>query len=86
MVMIRPPRIPKYRLHKPSGRDIYLGAHGTPDSRVEYQRARIPIQGLGPFRREGSREDESSRVAILCNKNMWNRFLIDGYELQDSAH
>lgn len=46
MATIRPPRIPKYRLHKPSGRavvrlkgrDIYLGVHGTPDSRVEYQR------------------------------------------------
>lgn len=39
-------RIPVYRHHKPSGlasvrldgRDIYLGRHGTPDSRSEYQR------------------------------------------------
>src|SRR5690554_2019890 len=40
------PRIPSYRLHKPSGRavvtlggrDIYLGLHGTPESRAEYDR------------------------------------------------
>lgn len=39
-------RIPGYRLHKPSGqavvrlngRDFYLGAHGTPDSKSKYQR------------------------------------------------
>lgn len=39
-------RIPSYRLHKPSGqavvtlcgRDIYLGAHGSPPSRAEYDR------------------------------------------------
>ncbi len=39
-------RIPVYRHHKPSGlasvrldgRDIYLGRHGTPESRSEYQR------------------------------------------------
>src|SRR4051794_2631492 len=39
-------RTPSYRLHKPtgqsvvtlSGRDIYLGRHGTPESRAEYDR------------------------------------------------
>lgn len=39
-------RVPKLRLHKPSGRavvrldgrDIYLGKYGTEDSRVAYQR------------------------------------------------
>ncbi len=38
------PRIPKYRLHKPSGlavvrlngRDVYLGQHGTAESRAQY--------------------------------------------------
>jgi integrase len=43
---IAAPRIPKYRLHKPtglavvrlSGRDIYLGKHGTPESHAEYRR------------------------------------------------
>jgi integrase len=42
----RPPRIPSYRLHKPSGqavvtlsgRDHYLGPHGTDSSRAEYDR------------------------------------------------
>ncbi len=40
------PRVPVYRHHKPSGlasvriegRDIYLGPHGTPESRAEYKR------------------------------------------------
>ena len=39
-------RIPSYRLHKPSGlavvtlngRDLYLGRHGTPESKREYER------------------------------------------------
>ena len=42
----RVPRIPSYRLHKPTGlavvrlnsRDFYLGKHGTPESRSEYER------------------------------------------------
>lgn len=41
-----PRRIPSYRLHRPSGqavvtlngRDCYLGRHGTPESRLEYDR------------------------------------------------
>jgi integrase len=41
-----PTRTPSYRLHRPSGqavvtlngRDIYLGKHGTPESRAEYDR------------------------------------------------
>lgn len=40
------PRVPGYRLHKPSGlavvsiagRDYYLGRHGTPESQTEYER------------------------------------------------
>jgi integrase len=42
-----PSRIPSYRLHKPSGqavvtlsgRDRYLGRHGSPESRAAYERA-----------------------------------------------
>lgn len=42
----RQPRTPKYRLHRPSGlavvtiggRDVYLGKHGSPESRAEYDR------------------------------------------------
>ena len=44
--MIRTPRTPSYRLHRPTGqavvtlngRDIYLGRHGTPASMAEYDR------------------------------------------------
>ncbi|HAU36316.1 MAG TPA: site-specific integrase, partial [Phycisphaerales bacterium] len=46
MTTQKSPRIPKYRLHAPSGlgvvrlngRDIYLGTHGTKESRQEYGR------------------------------------------------
>lgn len=42
----RSPRTPSYRLHKPTGqavvtldgRDFYLGKHGSPESRAEYDR------------------------------------------------
>lgn len=45
-VAVRTPRTPSYRLHKPSGqavvtiagRDVYLGTHGSPESRAEYDR------------------------------------------------
>ena len=41
-----PNRIPSYRLHKPSGRagvtingnDVYLGTHGSPESKEAYDR------------------------------------------------
>src|SRR5262245_17302076 len=41
-----PPRVPKYRLHKTtglakvrlSGRDVYLGKYGTPESRARYRK------------------------------------------------
>lgn len=44
--MPRSPRVPSYRLHKPSGqavvtiagKDFYLGPHGSPQSQAEYQR------------------------------------------------
>jgi integrase len=44
--MSHTPRIPSYRHHRPSnqavvtinGRDIYLGRHGSPESRAEYDR------------------------------------------------
>ena len=53
-------RIPKYRLHKPSGqavvtvrgKDYYLGRHGSPESRSEYDRlvARLLSGDPGPAR------------------------------------
>jgi hypothetical protein len=46
MPSAKPPRIPSYRLHKPTGlavvrlndHDVYLGKHGTPESQQEYSR------------------------------------------------
>ena len=57
-------RVPRYRHHKPSGQavvtldghDVYLGKHGTPESRAEYDRVvsewlangrRLPVQRDG---------------------------------------
>lgn len=48
-------RVPKYRLHKPSGlgvvrlggRDVYLGRHGTPESHAEYRRIIAEWLGAG---------------------------------------
>ena len=45
--MPRSARIPSYRLHRASGcavvtlngKDVYLGTHGSPESRAAYQRA-----------------------------------------------
>ena len=42
----KPPRVPSYRLHRPSGRavvrlngrDFYLSRHGLPESRSRYDR------------------------------------------------
>lgn len=61
-------RTPSYRLHKPSGqavatiagRDVYLGKHGTPESRAEYDR-RIAEWLLG-----GRRAAEQSEDATIC--------------------
>ncbi|MBW2223906.1 MAG: tyrosine-type recombinase/integrase, partial [Deltaproteobacteria bacterium] len=65
-------RIPKYRLHKPSGqavatlgyRDVYLGRHGTKSSREEYDR-RI-AEWLANGRRWQPQHDE--RPAISMNE------------------
>ncbi len=51
-----PSRIPSYRHHRPtglavvtlSGRDHYLGKHGTPESRAEYDR--LPREWLNAGR------------------------------------
>src|SRR3954451_17337268 len=51
------PRTPAYRLHKPTGlavvtlngRDFYLGKHGSPESRSEYDR--VVAEWLGSGRR-----------------------------------
>ncbi len=46
MSAARAPRVPSYRLHRPTGlavvrlngKDIYLGKHGTPESHQQYER------------------------------------------------
>ena len=60
--MPRPPSVPRYRLHKPSGqavvtirapggarRDVYLGKYNSDDSRREYARvvADVKVMQLG---------------------------------------
>lgn len=64
--MPRKPSVPSYRLHKPTGqavvtfrtagggrRDVYLGAHGSPESRAAYARvlaeqATSPVASVAP--------------------------------------
>ncbi|MFZ4576354.1 MAG: tyrosine-type recombinase/integrase [Phycisphaerales bacterium] len=53
-----PPRVPKYRLHKTtglakvrlSGRDVYLGEYGTPESRTKYRK--VVAEWLASARQE----------------------------------
>ena len=73
--------IPSYRLHKTKGlalvtldgRDIYLGKHGTPESRAEYDRLvhlwlandrRLPDAVVG--KRRGDRSDVVVSEVILA--------------------
>jgi len=65
MTARRAPRVPSYRLHKPSGqavvrlsgRDVYLGPHGSPESRTEYERV------VGEWLANGRRAPETRRGA-----------------------
>jgi integrase len=74
--MSRQPRVPSYRLHKQSGqavvtltdglgnrRDVLLGRHGTPESRVEYARVLTEWEAAG--RRLPPRRAEASAPADL---------------------
>lgn len=64
-------RVPRYRLHRASdqavvticGRDTYLGAHGSPESRAEYERVIgefIASRGVPEDRRANLTIDEFS--------------------------
>ncbi len=63
------PRVPVYRHHKPSGlasvriegRDIYLGPHGTPESRAEYKR--VIAEWLANHKAESNGSNENRKVA-----------------------
>jgi integrase len=60
------PRVPSYRLHKPSGRavvtiggaDVYLGTHGTKTSRDEYDRV------IGEWMANGRRAPGESDLSV----------------------
>jgi integrase len=64
-VTARTPRVPSYRLHKPSGqavvtldgRDIYLGRYGSRQSRAEYDR--LVAEWLAQGRRRPAPEPEA---------------------------
>ena len=63
-------RSPAYRLHKPSGqavvtldgRDFYLGRHGAPESRAEYDR--LIAEWLANGRSLPNRKDESADLTV----------------------
>ncbi|QDV34109.1 tyrosine-type recombinase/integrase [Tautonia plasticadhaerens] len=68
---IRSDRTPSYRLHKPtgqavvtlSGRDFYLGRHGTPESRAEYDRIIAEWLSLGR-RLPGPNDDGQADLTV----------------------
>jgi integrase len=70
----RQANLPTYRLHKSSGqavvtlegRDIYLGLHGTPESRAEYQR-RIRDYVNAGFRLPREEDRAALTIQRLCD-------------------
>jgi integrase len=66
----REPRTPKYRLHRASGRavvsldgrDVYLGKHGSPESRAEYDRV------IGEWLARGRRPPTDERAHVLLKE------------------
>ncbi len=85
------PRIPKYRLHKPTGQALvemagqrlYLGKHGTPESRERYER--LLAEYLANGRRVPDwallRERRESGASALLIVNLLARYLehAEGY-------
>jgi integrase len=76
---------PRYRLHRPSGlavvslsgRDHYLGRHGTPESRAEYDR--LVAEWLANGRRSvGSRDDPTINELMVPYINH-----VDAYYVKD---
>lgn len=74
MATRRAPRVPGYRLHKPSGqavvtlagRDHYLGPHGSDASHAKYQRLAAEYVRNG-FRAAVVQVGEPYTVALLCD-------------------
>ncbi|MCA9312359.1 MAG: site-specific integrase [Phycisphaerales bacterium] len=66
----KPPRIPSYRLHRPSGqavvtlsgRDVYLGPHGTDESHAAYERE--VAEWLANGRRHSMPDDAEGGMSV----------------------
>jgi integrase len=81
-------RIPKYRLHKPSGqavvtldgRDVYLGKHGSPESKAEYNRlvAEWQLNGRGTASHAASDECSIDELIIAYLKHVDAYYVKDG--------
>jgi integrase len=81
-------RIPKYRLHKPSGqavvtlsgRDVYLGKHGSPESKAEYNRlvAEWQLNGRGPTYHAPPGECSIDELIIAYLKHVEDYYVKNG--------
>jgi hypothetical protein len=68
------PRIPSYRCHKPTGlavvwldgRDIYLGDHGTPESRERYRH--VIAEWLAGYHQPAAQEGSEGRAVLTVNE------------------
>jgi integrase len=96
-VAVRFLRSPSYRLHKPTGqavvtltgRDIYLGKHGSPESRSEYDRLLAEWLGNGrkvtPSVRVSTARSEPGEGAVLTVNELLLAYLdwADGYYMKN---
>src|SRR3954453_21881814 len=81
----RPDRLPTYRLHKPTGqavvtlggKDFYLGKHGTPASRAEYDR--LVAEWLSNGRQLAATDDVSvSELMVGYFRHVDSYYVKDG--------
>ncbi len=88
--MLRRRGVPSYRLHRPSGqavvtlsgKDLYLGPHGSETSRAEYDR--LVMEWLSNGRRA---EPEPATPTLTVNELLlayWE--FLDGYYVKDGEH
>src|SRR5262245_30449579 len=83
-------RVPSYRLHKPTGlavatiggRDVYLGKHGTSESRAEYDR--LIAEWLTTGRSMAVAGSASSGSDLTINEMMvFYLDFVDGYYIKN---